>query len=78
MLNKTISHNDFLPVLHNLPSNFIYFVTVWSISSRIDCQWSLLWLANPVITDNFMFGSQLGKDMTFRYTSPEMVIVYKW
>jgi hypothetical protein len=31
-----------LPVLHNLPSNFTYFVTVRSISSRVYCQCSLL------------------------------------
>jgi len=77
MLNK-ISHDDFLPVLHNLSSNFTYFVTVRFISSRVDCHCSLLWLANPVITDNLMFGSQLGTDMTFRYTSPEMAIAYIW
>jgi hypothetical protein len=31
----------------------------------------------PKLVTNLMFGSQLGTDMTFRYTSSEMAIAYK-
>ncbi len=62
-----------LPEVHMLPSNFIYSFTVWFIDSNIGCHCSSLGLCIPVITDNVMVGTQLGKDMIFRYSSPENI-----
>ena len=67
-------HNYYiLPEVHMLPSNFIYSFTLWFIDSNIGCQCSSLGLCIPVITDNVMVGTQLGKDMIFRYSSPENI-----
>jgi len=68
-----LNYYNILPEVHMLPSNFIYSFTVWFIYFNIDCHCSSLGLCIPVITDNVMVGTQLGKDMTFRYSSPENI-----
>jgi hypothetical protein len=64
---------NILPEVHMLPSNFIYSFTVWFIDSNIGCHSSSLGLCIPVITDNVMVGTQLGKDKTSRNSSPENI-----
>ena len=68
-----LNYYNILPEVHMLPSNFIYSFTVWFIDFNIDCNCSSLGLCIPVITDNLMVGTQLGKDMTFRHSSPENI-----
>ena len=56
-----------------MPSNFIYSFTVWFIDSNIGCHCSSLGLCIPVITENVMADTQLGKDMSFWNSSPENI-----